>query len=147
MIKERKGVFISSWIHPGETGASWILLGLIKFLLSDNKDAEALRNNFVFKIVPMLNIDGVIHGNYWTSLSGADLNWWWKHNNPDLYPTIYHSKQFCKKFYLEWDIVLHVDLHGHSWKRDCFMYGNTPEASLFPFILSKLYSSFNFNYC
>lgn len=92
LIREWKGVFISSWIHPGESGASWVVLGLMKFLTSECEEAEILRNNFVFKIVPMLNIDGVVHGNYWTSLSGADLNRRWKHNNQDLYPETYHSK-------------------------------------------------------
>jgi len=53
----------------------------MKFLTSECPEAEFLWDHFVFKIVPMLNIDGVIHGNYRTSLSGADLNWWWKHNN------------------------------------------------------------------
>lgn len=33
-----------------------------------------LRNHFVFKIIPMVNPDGVVLGNYRTSLSGKDLN-------------------------------------------------------------------------
>lgn len=42
--------------------------------MSDDDVAKYLRNNFVFKIIPMLNPDGVIIGNYRTSLSGMDLN-------------------------------------------------------------------------
>jgi murein tripeptide amidase MpaA len=42
--------------------------------VSDDEDAKYLRNNFVFKIIPMLNPDGVIIGNNRTSLSGYDLN-------------------------------------------------------------------------
>jgi len=34
----------------------------------------ALRDLYVFKIVPMLNPDGVIIGNYRCSLVGDDLN-------------------------------------------------------------------------
>ena len=34
------------------------------------QDAKILRDNFVFKIVPMLNPDGVINGNYRCSLAG-----------------------------------------------------------------------------
>lgn len=53
---------------------------------------KTLRNHFVFKIVPMLNPDGVIVGNYRCSLAGVDLNRTFKHTVRDLYPTIYNIK-------------------------------------------------------
>jgi hypothetical protein len=37
--------------------------GIIDFLLSDSKQAEILRSTFIFKLVPMLNPDGVVLGN------------------------------------------------------------------------------------
>ncbi len=42
--------------------------------MSKEPDAVALRDKYVFKIVPMLNPDGVITGNYRCSLGGYDLN-------------------------------------------------------------------------
>ena len=48
--------------------------GLIQFLVSNDETANTLRERFVFKIVPMLNPDGVIVGNYRCSLSAQDLN-------------------------------------------------------------------------
>ena len=48
--------------------------GILQFLTSQSTEARALRDEYVFKIIPMLNIDGVIHGNYRTSLAGVDLN-------------------------------------------------------------------------
>ena len=48
--------------------------GFIEFILSEEKEARKLRDIFVFKIVPMLNPDGVIVGNYRCSLAGLDLN-------------------------------------------------------------------------
>ena len=48
--------------------------GVIDFLMSKEPDAVALRDKYVFKIVPMLNPDGVITGNYRCSLGGYDLN-------------------------------------------------------------------------
>jgi hypothetical protein len=48
-------------VHPGESNASFMLQGTIDFLLNkNNKDAQVLRDTFIFKIIPMLNIDGVI---------------------------------------------------------------------------------------
>ena len=71
---ERRGVMFSARVHPRETNASWMMKGLIDFLVSDSVEAQVLREKFVFKIIPMLNPDGVIYGNYRCSLSGCDLN-------------------------------------------------------------------------
>ena len=38
--------------------------GSINFLMSERPAARALREQYIFKIVPMLNPDGVIHGRY-----------------------------------------------------------------------------------
>jgi murein tripeptide amidase MpaA len=51
-----------------------MMKGAIDFLLSNTREARFLRRKFVFRIVPMLNPDGVRYGNYRTSLLGADLN-------------------------------------------------------------------------
>ena len=73
-IAVRKSIILSSRVHPGESNASWLMNGVIDFLVSDDEHAEFLRSTFVFKIVPMLNPDGVIVGNYRCSLMGHDLN-------------------------------------------------------------------------
>ena len=36
--------------------------GVLQLLVSDHPTAQALRSKFVFKVVPMLNPDGVMHG-------------------------------------------------------------------------------------
>ena len=48
--------------------------GFLKFIISKDPMAEELRKRIVFKIVPMINPDGVLIGNYRTSMSGNDLN-------------------------------------------------------------------------
>ena len=56
-----------------------MMRGVIDFLTDvDNQEAKLLREKFIFKIIPMLNPDGVINGNYRCSLAGCDLNRRWK---------------------------------------------------------------------
>ena len=73
-IKQRKGVVITSRVHPGESGSSYMMKGIIDYLVGPSLGARILRDNFIFKIIPMLNPDGVINGSTRCSLSGVDLN-------------------------------------------------------------------------
>jgi len=76
-IKSKKGIVLTSRVHPGETGASYMMKGVIDYLIGPSIGAKILRDNFLFKIVPMLNIDGVLNGNSRCSLAGVDLNRCW----------------------------------------------------------------------
>ena len=64
-------------VHPGETPASFVCQGLIDFLVSDDAVAKALRSRVIFKVIPMLNPDGVFEGNYRAHFLGDDLNRHW----------------------------------------------------------------------
>ena len=103
----------------------------------------------MFKIVPMLNPDGVVNGNYRCSLAGCDLNRRWAKPSPVLHPTIYTCKELIKSFGNERKIALVCDLHGHSRKSNVFMYGclrndDRNACKMFPFILEKLSNCFSF---
>ena len=69
----------------------------------------------------MLNIDGVVIGNYRCNLSQVDLNRQWIDPSKKYHPTIYHTKQLIKRFKEERDLVLFCDIHGHSRKKNIFM--------------------------
>ena len=74
----------------------------------------------------MVNPDGVIIGNYRTSFAGKDLNRQFKVDNKLLYPTIAGTKAFamqCIKSIGSNNIVAYFDLHGHSNRKNVFMYG------------------------
>ncbi len=70
----KKLIVASGRIHPGESNGSFMMQGFIDYLCGDSPEAQQLRTTFVFKLIPMLNPDGVVLGNYRTSLSGKDLN-------------------------------------------------------------------------
>ncbi|KAK3852938.1 hypothetical protein Pcinc_040492 [Petrolisthes cinctipes] len=61
-VKDKEVVLLTSRVHPGESNASWVLEGALELLLGDTPVAQTLRSNFIFKVVPMLNPEGVIHG-------------------------------------------------------------------------------------
>ena len=152
-IKARKGVVISSRVHPGETGASWMMKGIIDYLTGPFLQAKILRDNFVFKIIPMLNIDGVINGSSRCNLAGVDLNRCWIDPSRKLHPTVYHMKSMIKKLQEDRDIFLVCDLHGHSRKKNIFMYGNSGRVNdrlkerIFPCLMDKNCDIFNFVDC
>ena len=90
-----------------------------------------------------MNPDGVIHGNYRTSLGGCDLNRRWKKPNRKLNPTVFFAKESIKKFSREKDVRFIIDLHGHSKNFNAFFYGcNNVEdqipSRVFPYLLSKI---------
>ena len=47
-----------------------VVQGLIDFLVSSHKIAQELRDKLIFKVVPMMNPDGVYLGNYRGNLLG-----------------------------------------------------------------------------
>ena len=93
----KQTIFLTSRVHPGESNASFMIQGAIDFLLQkNNKEAKMLRETFIFKIIPMLNPDGVVNGNYRCNFSGADLNRRWPNPSKLLHPTIYYTKKLLK---------------------------------------------------
>ena len=141
----KRGVVVTARVHPGETNGSWMMKGLLDFLTSSADDAKILRDLFVFKIVPMLNPDGVIIGNYRASLTGRDLNRNYRTTLKDSYPTVWYTRNMVKQFCREREVVMYSDLHGHTRKHNIFIYGcdtlNDPTCRLksrvFPRMLSK----------
>lgn len=106
--------------------------GIIDFLTGSSVEAMQLRERYVFKIIPMLNPDGVINGNNRCDISGLDLNRCWSEPDPQLHPTIFHAKQLIKKVKSQRTVSFVLDLHGHSKLEGVFLYGCMPERKQMP---------------
>jgi len=154
-IKSRRAIVASARVHPGESNASWMMKGLIEFLLGKSSKAASLRKRFLFKIVPMLNPDGVVLGNYRCGIAGHDLNRYWNVPQKDLHPTIVGIKNLIKRLSIERELVMTTDLHGHSRAMNIFMYGcnhdGDPDKRLqervFPLLLEANSPVFKFSSC
>ena len=159
-LNEKKCILVTGRIHSGETVSSYVVQGLVDFLVNlNNPISKYLRDKFIFKIIPMLNIDGVIFGNYRLNILGKDMNRLWTPNIPfnsdecdqsSLY--INSIIDIIKKTLNNRNIFLYCDFHGHSGKHNYFLYGCPKEGNenyhkKFMEIYAKKSNIFSLNDC
>jgi len=48
---EKSYVILTARVHPGESNASWVMKGIIDYILSDEPSARILRDRFIFKVI------------------------------------------------------------------------------------------------
>jgi len=150
----KKYVFITARVHPGETPGSHVFRGLLKFILNkEDPRAQALLENFVMVLIPMLNPDGVYRGHYRADTNGLNLNRYYTNPSLSEHPTIYATKQMVVHLNSTKKLYLYCDLHAHATKRGCFVYGNSldfrqqVETLLFPKLLSLNSQYFEYESC
>jgi hypothetical protein len=82
------GFWIVARQHAGEVTGSWMLEGFLEFLLSEDPQAQWIRKHCVTNVVPMVNPDGVVAGNYRDNFKGVNLNRVWnsatEHSSPEI---------------------------------------------------------------
>lgn len=97
----------------------------------------------------MVNVDGVVLGNFRTGISGRDLNRMF--SQPQSFPEI----NLIRSIALEDKPFIFLDFHGHSAKKNVFVYGpdyaiDSPfylPSRLLPKIISKKTSAFRYYAC
>lgn len=125
----RKVFVVSAGVHPGEKPANHMVNGVIDFLLrTDDERARALRELYVFKVIPILNPDGVYRGHYRSDTLGQNLNRCYDDPDPRTQPVIERARRLYLHYAEEDRLAFYIDLHGHVNKRGCFAYGNALEV-------------------
>jgi len=73
----------------------------------------------------MMNPDGVTLGNYRTGLSGRDFNREYKDPDRAFFPEVHAFKKLVteNKIVFKDDLSIFLDFHGHSVKKNTFVYG------------------------
>ena len=98
----------------------------------------------------MINVDGVIYGNFRCDIGGFDLNRSWKNPSKILHPQISAIKEEIIKLSIEYTIDTVFDLHGHSKQYNVFCYSCKKDpisCRLLPLLINQQNPSFYFPYC
>jgi cytosolic carboxypeptidase protein 5 len=68
-------IFFTGRVHPGESPASHMLNGALDIICDpNNEQGKILRKHFVFKVIPIINPDGVSRGYYRLDTMAYNLN-------------------------------------------------------------------------
>jgi len=127
-FENKKYVFISCRVHPGEVAASHMLNGFLDFILGsfegihDDPIAKDLLDTYVFLVVPILNPDGVYRGHYRADTNGLNLNRMYATCTPSQTPTISAVHSIVTS--LSSPLFLYLDFHAHASIRNVFIFGN-----------------------
>jgi cytosolic carboxypeptidase protein 5 len=108
----------------------------------------------VFKIVPIINPDGVARGHYRLDSLGQNLNRFYQEPDSLKQPTVFAIVEYIKYLHSEQRLKLYMDLHAHARKEGCFIYGNhsddaimKAEQMMYPKLISLNCRNFDFQNC
>ena len=75
--KQKDTVVILGRQHPPEVTGALALFPFVDVLLGEDEIAKAFRERFFIVVIPMINPDGVVHGNWRLNQQGIDTNRDW----------------------------------------------------------------------
>jgi murein tripeptide amidase MpaA len=109
--------------HAWETYSSWAGDGAVRFLLSKDERAARIRDQFIYKIFPLTDPDGVAEGGVRFNRNGYDLNRNWDTPDPQRMPEIWAQRRAT----LDWvDSGHRLDLFLSLHNTEAIEYLETP---------------------
>jgi hypothetical protein len=153
VFREKEVVFVSARVHPGEVPAQHTFKGIFNLLMDPNDlRAKELRARYVFKLMPMLNPDGVLlafgycwfvccrflrlicctgvyRGHFRMDQLGQNLNRYYINSDAMLQPSVFAAKSLTDYYAAQNKLSVYLDFHAHASKRGCFIYGNVLDSA------------------
>ncbi|MGF1573556.1 MAG: M14-type cytosolic carboxypeptidase [Sumerlaeia bacterium] len=124
---EKVGVWVIARQHAAEVTGSFVLEGMMEFLLSNDSTAQLIRRNATINVIPVVNPDGVVMGNYRDNAQGVNLNRVWNGTASMIEsPEVVWAKRAIK----QWvdagnNYTYFFDLHSTSGAQPHFAFHST----------------------
>jgi len=80
-----------------------------------------LRDQFVFKLVPMINPDGVSRGHWRMDANGENLNRFYNNPSKSHHPNVFYIRELAEKLSQNNLFFFYIDFHSHACKKGCFV--------------------------
>jgi hypothetical protein len=87
-IEGKRTIWLMFRQHSWESGSSWVGEGAVRTLLAANPESTKLRDQIIWKILPLCDPDGVARGGVRFNVNGFDLNRNWDVVDPVKMPEI-----------------------------------------------------------
>lgn len=121
---KKKRIWIQARTHSGETQSSFVLEGIIKYLLSPEnyKNKVIDLKEVIFNIIPIVNVDGIAVGNSRFNSNGKDLERQWlkqKDNPYELEDSVSQEVQLLRSTMIRLskspaEFILALNIHGKN---------------------------------
>ena len=156
LIKHDKHIiFITARVHPGETPGTMIFNGILKTLINnENPINKILLDNFIFKLIPIINVDGVSNGYFRLEQDGFNLNRCYLNPNQKINPENFAISKLFYFYASKYKIRYYFDLHADMSTRGVYTFGNAlklfedhVENVLFSFIFKINSQHVDFSHC
>lgn len=106
----RPGVYLLARQHAGETPGSWALDGILRYLAGDDDDVRAIREEMELWLLPFVDLDGVVKGDYGKDALPWDFNRAWE--VLAMRPEVHALQRDLKRFTARTAPCLIIDLHA-----------------------------------
>ncbi len=155
ILHDKHIIFITARVHPGETPGTLMFNGILKLLIdNDNQMSKILLDNFIFKLIPIINVDGVSNGYFRLNNEGYNLNRCYLGPSPKITPENYAITKLFYFYSSNYKVRYYFDLHADMNVRGVYTFGNAlkvfeehVENVLFSFIFKINCSHVDFSHC
>lgn len=120
-LNQRQRVWIHARTHPSEVQSTWVTNEIIKLLLADTVIGGAMRQRYIFHIMPMYNPDGVELGYARQNANMIDIESNWNAQSPQKEVLVLRS-QFQKYTAMPNPMKIMLNMHSAFVCKRYFVY-------------------------